>query len=203
MIDDGATDVIGGPRDLQFGQVVDSSIVHSEEPAEPTGLCIQIRATPDARSRAPPYRVGNDETDWTETKMGTDESATQARTGRASPTSRGGLALTVTGAIHTVYGLVAYGATLADIAGDGVFNAVGSSAGPDRDAALWFLVTGVLLIVLGRFARWAQRVTGTLPPFVGWSVIGVAVLVGVLVPASGWPLVAVSGVLLLGAGRRA
>lgn len=86
--------------------------------------------------------------------------------------SRGGVALIVTGVIHTFVGVAAYGSTLADIAGEGIFNAIGSNPGPTRDAALWFLVTGVSLIVLGRLARWAQRATGTLPRSLGWSVIG-------------------------------
>ncbi len=116
--------------------------------------------------------------------------------------SRGGVALIATGVFHTLVGVAAYGATLADIAGEGVFNAIGANPGPTRDAALWFLVTGVLLIVLGRLARWAQRSAGTLPRSLGWSVIGVAALVGVPMPASGWPLVAGAGVLLLRAAVR-
>ena len=126
----------------------------------------------------------------------------EMNSGAMTPTKAiGPAALTWTGVIHTLYGVVAYGATLAEIVGDGVFNAIGSDSGPGRDAALWFLATGVLLIVLGRMARWAQRSTGTLPSFLGWSVVGLALVIGVLNPASGWPLVAVSGALLLAARR--
>jgi hypothetical protein len=112
-------------------------------------------------------------------------------------TSAGATALTWTGVIHTAYGLLAYGAVWAAIAGDGVFNAIGSSPRPERDAALWFLVSGVLLIVLGRTAGLIHRTTGTVPRLVGWSVVSIAAVVGILAPASGWPLVAVSGILLV------
>jgi hypothetical protein len=116
---------------------------------------------------------------------------------RASSGTIGAKALTWTGVIHTVYGLLAYGAVLAAIAGDGVFNAIGSSPRPERDAALWFVTSGVLLIVLGRMAAWVQSTSAMLPHFLGWSVLGVAVVVGILTPASGWPLVAASGILLI------
>ena len=107
--------------------------------------------------------------------------------------------LLATGIIHTLVGLLAYAAPLADIGRAGVFNAVGTHA--DRDAAVWFLLSGVLLITLGQLARWAQRQTGTLPAFVGWTLLGVAAAVAILMPASGWPLVAAAGGLLLAAAR--
>ena len=73
----------------------------------------------------------------------------------------------------------------------------------DRDAAVWFLVSGVLLIPLGQLSRWAQQQTGTLPAFLGWTLLGVAAAVGILMPVSGWPLVAVAGGLLLAVVRNA
>lgn len=126
--------------------------------------------------------------------MGMTDRAVRAS---SSTVSIGAKALTLTGAIHTVYGLVAYGAVLGAIAGDGVFNAIGSSPRPERDAALWFVTSGVLLIVLGRMAAWVQSNNAMLPRFLGWSVLGVAVVVGILTPASGWPLVAASGIILV------
>ena len=107
--------------------------------------------------------------------------------------------LLATGIIHTLVGLLAYAAPLADIGRAGVFNAVGTHA--DRDAAVWFLLTGVLLITLGQLCRWAQQHSGTLPAFVGWTLLGVAAAVAVLMPVSGWPLVAAAGGLLLVAAR--
>ena len=111
----------------------------------------------------------------------------------------GGSLLIATGVIHTLVGLLAYAAPLADIGRAGVVNAVGSHA--DRDAAVWFLLSGVLLLTLGRVCRWARRQTGTLPAFVGWTMLGIAAAVAVLMPASGWPLVAAAGGLLLAASR--
>ena len=126
--------------------------------------------------------------------MGMTDRAVRASDGT---TSAGATALAWTGLIHTAYGLLAYWPVWALIAGDGVFNAIGSSPRPERDAALWFLVSGVLLIVVGRTAGLLHRTTGTVPGLVGWSVIGIAAVVGILAPASGWPLVAVSGILLV------
>ena len=108
--------------------------------------------------------------------------------------------LLATGIIHTLLGLLAYAAPLADIGRAGVVNAVGTHA--DRDAAVWFLLSGVLLITLGQLARWAQQRTGMLPAFLGWTLLGIAAAVAVLMPASGWPLVAAAGGLLLAAARR-
>ncbi len=107
--------------------------------------------------------------------------------------------LIATGIIHTLVGLLAYAAPLADIGRAGVFNAVGSHA--DRDAAVWFLLSGVLLITLGQLSRWAQQHTGTLPAFLGWTLLGVGAAVAILMPVSGWPLVAAAGGLLLVAAR--
>lgn len=111
----------------------------------------------------------------------------------------GGLTLTATGILHTLVGLVAYSGPLGDIGRDGVFNAIGSHF--DRDAAFWFLMTGILLVTLGQLSRWVQRQTGRLPAFLGWTLLAVAAVVAVLMPFSGWPLVAVSGGLLLAAAR--
>ena len=111
----------------------------------------------------------------------------------------GGPLLTATGIIHTLVGLLAYAAPLADIGRAGVVNAVGSHT--DRDAAVWFLLSGVLLITLGQLSRWAQQHTGTLPAFLGRTLLGVAAAVAILMPVSGWPLVAAAGGLLLAAAR--
>ena len=111
----------------------------------------------------------------------------------------GGPLLIATGIIHTLVGLLAYAAPLAAIGRAGVFNAVGSHA--DRDAAVWFLLSGVLLITLGQLCRWTQQQTGTLPAFLGWTLLGVAAATATLMPVSGWPLVAAAGGLLLTAAR--
>ena len=88
--------------------------------------------------------------------MGMTDRAVRASDGT---TSAGATALAWTGLIHTAYGLLAYWPVWALIAGDGVFNAIGSSPRPERDAALWFLVSGVLLIVVGRTAGLLHRTT--------------------------------------------
>ncbi len=111
----------------------------------------------------------------------------------------GGLLLLATGIIHSLVGLLVYAAPLADIGRAGVFNAVGSHA--DRNAAVWFLLSGVLLITLGQLSRWAQQHTGMLPTFLGWTLLGVAAAIAILMPVSGWPLVAAAGGLLLRAAR--
>jgi hypothetical protein len=58
--------------------------------------------------------------------------------------------------------------TLARIAGSlylvmaasaGAFDAVGSHT--DRQAAVWFLMTGAALLLFGYLTRWTQRQTGT------------------------------------------
>ncbi len=110
-----------------------------------------------------------------------------------------GQALMLIGALHTLVGFLLYGGPLADIARDGVFDAVG--AHPDRQAAVWFLVTGVALLLFGYVTQWTQRQTGTLPVALGGTLLALAAAGLVLMPLSGFWLLIPAAVLALAASR--
>jgi hypothetical protein len=110
-----------------------------------------------------------------------------------------GQTLMLVGALHILAGLLSQRGPLAGIARDGVFNAVGSHT--DRQAAVWFLVTGVALLLFGYLAHWTQRQAGTLPVALGWSLLAIAGAGLVLMPLSGFWLIIPAAVLALAAAR--
>ena len=72
---------------------------------------------------------------------------------------------------------------------------------PERQAAFWYLMTGVSLLALGELARWTVRETGRVPARLGGWLIGMGVTGIVFMPASGFWLVAALGLLALRAAR--
>ena len=111
-----------------------------------------------------------------------------------------GHTLLAVGVLHTLLGLLGFAAPLAAIARDGFVNAVDPH--PDRQAACWVLLAGVLLMTLGHSARWAQRRTGTLPPALGWTLLAIAAAGAVLMPVSGFWLLFPPALLALAAARQ-
>ena len=110
-----------------------------------------------------------------------------------------GHSLIAIGILHTVIGVLAFGAPLAHIARDGFFNAVDPH--PDRQAAFWFLLTGALLVILGQSTCWTQSRTGTVPRSLGWGLLGISLLGVILMPASGFWLLLMPAWLALSVGR--
>lgn len=113
--------------------------------------------------------------------------------------------LVATGVLHLLVGLVSYAGPLGAIVRDGLFNAVvPNPAAPafDRDAAFWFMFFGVMLLLLGGLVHWAQARTGTLPAFLGWSLLGIGAVGVILMPASGFWLVFPQAVVVIAVARR-
>ena len=111
-----------------------------------------------------------------------------------------GHSLLAVGILHTLGGLLAFITPLGAIARDGFVNAVDPH--PDRQAAFWVLLTGVLLLTLGHSARWALRRTGTLPPALGWTLLAIAAAGALPIPFSGFWLFFPPALLALAAARR-
>jgi hypothetical protein len=94
---------------------------------------------------------------------------------------------------------------LAGVAKDGFFGAVkGGGSGPssDREAAAWFVMFGLLASILGGLVRWTQARTGTLPAFLGWSVLALSSVGLVLMPRSGFWVVLPQAVMMILSARR-
>jgi hypothetical protein len=114
-----------------------------------------------------------------------------------------GTLLMAVGGLDLLYVLVFHSRQLAAIAGDGFFSAV--ALGPahlDREIAFWHLMFGFTVLVLGGLIRWTQARTGTLPSFLGWSLLALGAFGATLVPVSGFWLLLPLAVPMLMSARR-
>lgn len=106
-----------------------------------------------------------------------------------------GSLLIATAVLHTVVGFILFAVPLADVMRAGVLNAVDPHY--DRAAAIWFLLFGALLWLLGMLAQWSVQQTETLPASFGWG-LALMGLVGVLLmPISGFWLVLPQAYIIL------
>ena len=72
----------------------------------------------------------------------------------------------------------------------------------DRLAIFWSLCFGVMGFFLGQLISWCEGRGMPIPMFLGWELLGLAVLGALLMPVSGWWLVMIPAVLIVaGAGR--
>ena len=112
---------------------------------------------------------------------------------------RVGQLLMGTGVLHTVLGVLGFRRTLVEIHRARYLDTIGRD--PERNAALWCLTTGALLVALGQLARSTQERTGEVPRSLGWSLLAIAVPGVVLLPVSGFWLVLGQALLLLFGAR--
>ena len=111
--------------------------------------------------------------------------------------------LMATGVLDLLYVLVFHFRQLSAIAGDGFFGAVELDPSQlDREVAFWHLTFGAMVVVLGGLVHWTQSQTGTLPAFLGWSLLALGLFGAVLVPVSGFWLVLSQAVMMLVVARR-
>ena len=110
--------------------------------------------------------------------------------------------LMATGVLDLLYVLVFHSRQLTAIAGDGFFGAVELvPAQLDRETAFWHLAFGTTVLILGALVRWAQARTGTLPAFLGWSLLAFGMAGAALMPVSGFWAVLPQAVLMLVVAR--
>ncbi len=111
--------------------------------------------------------------------------------------------LMATGVLDLSYVLVFHSRQLAAIAQDGFFDAVElDPAQFDRETAFWHLAFGTMVLILGGLVHWAQARTGTLPAFLGWSLLAFGLFGVILVPVSGFWAVLPQAVLMLVVAHR-
>ena len=106
-----------------------------------------------------------------------------------------GPAIMATAVLHTVVGLMLASGPLMDVVQAGIFNAVDPHF--DRMAAVWFLLFGALLFLLGMFVQWALQETDTLPASVGWGFLLTCIVGVILMPVSGIWLGLVEAIVML------
>ena len=111
--------------------------------------------------------------------------------------------LVATGVLDILYVLVSYSRQFAAIFQEGLVDAVEVvPAQLDRETAFWHLMFGATFVVLGGLVCWTQSRTGTLPAFLGWSLLALGLFGAILVPVSGFWLVLLLALLVLVAARR-
>jgi hypothetical protein len=111
-----------------------------------------------------------------------------------------GMMMIATGILHTLVGLWFLRQPLLDILGAGTWMSV--TGDRSREAAFWFIMFGVVLMMFGQFVRWALARTGTLPASLGWSLLGLGVLGVAFMPDSGFWLVLPQAWLVFGLARQ-
>ena len=106
-----------------------------------------------------------------------------------------------TGVLHGLLGVLGFRGPLAEIHRARYLDTIGRD--PERNAALWCLTTGALLVALGQLARSTQERTGEVPRSLGWSLLAIAIPGAVLLPVSDFWLVLRQALLVLfGAGPK-
>jgi hypothetical protein len=93
----------------------------------------------------------------------------------------------VVGVGHVFLAGLLFADPFAHIASSGLLAAVPFHArATEQGAALWFIVNGVLLIMLGQLARVHQLQAGRLPAPPGWLLAGLGLGGAVVAPVSGF-----------------
>ncbi len=87
------------------------------------------------------------------------------------------------GIVHSVFGFVVFRSILAELVSDGLINTVNRQ--PDREFAFWFLFFGFMAIIAGALIDWCERNVGTLPRFLGWSLLAMTAVCVTIMPVSG------------------
>ena len=108
-----------------------------------------------------------------------------------------GVLLLATGALHTLIGLVSGAGLFRAMLREGVVQTVTTS---EREAAFWFTVAGVGLLLAGGLAVGYGR---PLPAGFGWGLLGLSVAGALFVGGSGFALLVPQAVYILLAARPA
>lgn len=103
--------------------------------------------------------------------------------------------LIATGVLHTLVGFVVYWHVLLEIGRNRFFNTVSDFG--DSGAAFWFLMFGVLLMVLGDVGRQHHAATGDYPLRYGLTIAAIGLVGGLMMPTSGFWIVLAIGFIAL------
>ena len=88
------------------------------------------------------------------------------------------------GIIHLGFGFIFFRYILAELGREMLFNTVDGQ--PDREAAFWFLFSGVALLIIGGLIQWFEQRQFDLPLFLKWSFLAITLLGCFIMPKSGF-----------------
>lgn len=112
-----------------------------------------------------------------------------------------GIYLWATGVIHLIFGLVSGWSNYMPMLRDGLVNSVGSDF--ERGFILWFLVCGVMLLMLGTLLQHYIKATGRpAPMFLGISLLVFSAVGCLIEPVSGFWLFIPQAIIIIAANRR-
>ena len=87
------------------------------------------------------------------------------------------------GVVHCLFGVVFLGDLLAPIAAEGYVDTVNGQ--PEREFAVWFLATGVLLLAIGLIVDWNEARRAGWPRGVALLLTVLTIALAVIMPRSG------------------
>ena len=99
------------------------------------------------------------------------------------------------GVLHTFFGLAFILPQMGELLDEGIFNTINGQ--PKREAFLWFLFSGFLLLILGGLVNWMERHEYSLPKFLGWALFIVTACAVFLSPQSGGWLIFIPAIGLI------
>ena len=99
------------------------------------------------------------------------------------------------GIIHTIFAAVFIAPKMGDILSEGIFNTINGQ--PPREAFLWFVMSGFLLMILGWLTDHWEKAEHDVPVFLGWSLLGITIFVVMLSPVSGGWLILIPSLAIL------
>lgn len=109
--------------------------------------------------------------------------------------------LTATGILHTLVMLFIYGSTYVAIFRDGLWNTIGED--PLRNAAVWALMIGILLILWGEtLQRYQNKTSLPAPVFIAYGMLAFALIGCIVMPFSGFWLFIPQALIIIIANKR-
>jgi membrane protease YdiL (CAAX protease family) len=104
------------------------------------------------------------------------------------------------GIVHLLVGFVLIGDVGLELLREGLFNTVNGQ--PMREAFFWFVFGGLTMIIIGKLTLWYEQQAIPFPAFLGWSLLGLSLLVVFIMPASGGWLMLIASVAILNKNGR-
>ncbi|MEL6926244.1 MAG: DUF6463 family protein, partial [Bacteroidota bacterium] len=87
------------------------------------------------------------------------------------------------GIIHTIFGLIFFGHIGKILLEEGLFNTVNGQM--DREAFFWFIMSGLLFIVIGSLVHWIEQQPVAFPRMVSIALLSFTLPALLIMPASG------------------
>lgn len=100
------------------------------------------------------------------------------------------------GILHTLFGIVLLVPLVGpELLADGLVNTINGQ--PKREAFLWFLMSGFLIILIGGMVNHLEQSGVAMPKFVGWSLLTIAIFAVFFSPLSGGWLIFIPAIALI------